>query len=69
MKIHEHEEILLDCFFCNKSKHHEEVFGFIGFDKEDIEDVGLTDFFNKHPDILENDEVVCDDCLNKEVKQ
>ena len=69
MKIHKNKDELLDCFFCKKEYHNQNVFGFIGFSSEDIEDIGLTKFFKKHPDILENDEVVCNDCLNKEVKQ
>ena len=59
------KEELLDCFFCKKEYHNQDVFGFIGFDKEEIEDVGLTKFFQKYPNILEDNEVVCNDCLNK----
>ena len=65
MLMDENEDELLDCFFCKKEHHNQDVFGFIGFDEEDIEDAGLTKFFQKHPNILEDKEDICGNCLNK----
>lgn len=61
------DEVLIPCGICEKEFDHTEVCGgFSSMDKEELEDLGLTNMFKKFPQLLEDWACVCNDCLDNE---
>ena len=63
---HEQEYQKLACGICNEKRYHDEGLygGFYAMTKEELVSLNLNQLFKKYPQILKNDLLVCEDCLN-----
>ena len=56
---------MFNCGICANEHHHEEMCGFDGFTKDDIQQCGVAHLLEQFPKIVQDSLLVCNHCINK----
>ena len=66
---HEEEYQKLSCGICNDKRYHDGGLygGFGSFSREELDYLDLDKLFKKYPQIINDDLLVCEDCINEGV--